>query len=100
MVNLEKLKRFSAQMAESVHKITIRCTLPSFGFYERVARIQLLLEEAMRSSVFSFPQAMGKMIFWSYETKIELFDLKVKGSAWRKLNTAHYPGRTMNYYES
>ena len=81
---------------------TISHALHKSGLYGRVARRKPLLEESHKKSCFQFARNyvgdtanMWKKVFWSDETKIELFGLKAKRYVWQKANTEHHPEHTI-----
>ncbi|MCJ8737809.1 hypothetical protein PDJAM_G00028230 [Pangasius djambal] len=100
MVTLVELQRSTAQVGESVHRTTISSALHKSGLYGRVARRKP--HKPHKKSHLQFATShvgdttnTWKKVFWSDETKIELFGLNAKRYVWWKPNTAHHPEHTI-----
>ncbi|MGH0123931.1 UNVERIFIED_CONTAM: hypothetical protein FKN15_015457 [Acipenser sinensis] len=74
-----------------VHQSTISRALHNTGLYGRVARKKPLLKKYLLKARLEFvrkhesdPAAMWEKVFWSDETKIELFGQNSKRYVWHK----------------
>ena len=91
---LAELQSTSVEMGEPSRRTTIFAILHQLGLYCRVARRKQLLSKRHMKASFEFAkrylkdsQTMRNKIFWSDETKIELFCLNSKCHVWRKPGT-------------
>ena len=91
MVTLTELQSSSVEMREPSRRTTISAALQKSGLNGRVARRKPLLSKRHMTAHLEFAkrhlkesQTMTNKIFWSDETKIELFDLNAKRHVWKK----------------
>ena len=82
MATLTELQSSSAEMREPSRRTTISAALHQSGLYDIVAELKPLLNESHTTAHLEFSkrhlkdsQTMRNNIFWSDETKIELFGL-------------------------
>ena len=85
MVTLKELQSSSVHMGEPSRRTTISVALDQSGLYGRVARRKPFLSKRHMTAHNEFAkrhlkdsQIMRNKIFWSDETKIELFGLNAK----------------------
>ena len=93
-VTLTELQSSSVEIGEPSRRTTISAALHQSGLYGRVARQKPLLNKRHMTARLEFAkrhledsQMMRNRIFWSDETKIELFDLNAKCHLWRQPGT-------------
>ena len=89
MVTLTELQSSSVEMGEPSRRTTISAALHQSGLYGRVARWKRLLSKRCMTAPWSLSKftqrlTMRNKIFWSDETKIELFGLNPKCHVWWK----------------
>jgi hypothetical protein len=94
VVTLTELQSSSVEMGETSRRITISAALHQSGLYGRVARRRPLLSKRHMTVRLEFAkrhlkdsQTMRNKIFWSDETKIELYGQNAKHHIWRKHGT-------------
>ena len=85
-VTLTELQSSSVEMRETPRKTTITAALHQSGLYGRVARRKPFLSKRHMTAHLD-SQTMRNKIFWSDETKNELFGLNAKCHFWRKPGT-------------
>ena len=90
-ITLKELQSSSAEIAVSVHRITLSRTLQRAGLYGRVARKKTI--GVRQKACGSLPKHLEEL--WSDETKIELFGHEGKHYVWLKPNTSHHPKNTI-----
>ncbi|KAG2463250.1 TCB1 transposase, partial [Polypterus senegalus] len=102
MVTLSELQRSSVEGGELSRRTTITAAIHQSGLYGRVARWKLLLSKRHMAACLEFAkrhlkdsQTMRNKIFWSDETKIELFGVNARRHVWRKPGTAHHQANTI-----
>ncbi|CDQ66633.1 unnamed protein product [Oncorhynchus mykiss] len=90
---VRELQSSSVEMGEPSVRTTISAALHQLGLYGREARRKLLPSKRHMTACLEFAerlmdfQTMSNKIFWSDETKIELFHLSAKRCVWRKPGT-------------
>ena len=101
-VTLEELQSSTAETGVPVNRTTISCMLHRIGLYGRVARRKPLLSAKIKMARFEFAkrhlgdsQSVWRKVFWSDETKIELFGHQGKRYVWHKPNKSHHPKNTI-----
>ncbi|KAK3553367.1 hypothetical protein QTP70_003532 [Hemibagrus guttatus] len=102
MVTLKELQCFSVERGEPCRRKTISAAIHQSGLYGRVARRKPLLSKRHMTACLEFAkrhlkhsQTMSNKIFWSDETKIELFGLNGKHHVWRRPGTSHHLANTI-----
>ena len=101
MATLKELPTFMVKTGLCVH-VAISQALDKSGLFGRVSKRKPLLQKVHLESCLRYARnhsgdsdAMRQNIFWSDETKMELFGLNAKRYVWQKPNAAHHPKNTI-----
>ncbi|KAG2456946.1 TCB1 transposase, partial [Polypterus senegalus] len=96
MVTLSELQMSSGERGEPSRRTIISAAIHQSGLYGRVARRKPLLSKRHMAARLEFAkrhpkdsQTMRNKIFWSDETKIELFGVNGRRRIWRKPGQYH-----------